>query len=131
MYTAASRLRDLASIIEPEPELARTVVAPQFEHNLIFSSDHLDNRSDQLSINMFDDGSMIVIIYERPQPMVVNDMMELKFFVTKFSDPALIHHFAGVFAELVEKYISNQSELTSEEKTNIIVFICERYRRSS
>lgn len=129
MYSSASQLKNLLSVVGPVLGPYMDTITSQFEMTVMCTQSYLGLESEQIGINLFQDGSMLIFVAGRTDPVLINDMMELRYFVTKLDDREIIQQFAQHFAAMTQHYIETVDLPDKSDRELMIVDICNQYER--
>lgn len=129
MYSSASRLKNLLSVVGPDLDPYLDTITSEFGKTVMCTQSYLGLESNQIGINLFQDGSMLIFVAGRTEPVLVNDMMELRYFVTKLDDYEIIQLFAEHFASMTQHYIATAKLPDKSDRELMIVDICNQYER--
>jgi len=129
VYTSASQIKDLLSIVGPDLGPYKDTIVSLYERNIMFTLSFLEIPSDQFGIYWFQDGSMLIFIFDQQAPELINDMMELRCFLMRFNDRNFVEQFAQRFAIMAKHYIQTVQQPSKSDRELMIIDLCDQYQR--
>ena len=131
MYTVAYRLANLINVVPPDSQITESAIVPEFEKYVIFSSIIQDDSQlttlDEYNIHLFNDGSIMVTVKNDDHAIVINDLLELRFYVLKFHSSFFAKKFIDEYNRMVSKFLVYTECASFEQRQHVIRSICEQY----
>ena len=131
MYTVANRLANLINVVPPDSRITESAIVPEFEKYVIFSSiiqdDSQSTTLDEHNIHLFNDGSIMVTIKNDDHAIIINDLLELRFYVLKFHSSSFAKKFIDEYNRMVSKFLVSTECASFDQRQYVIRSICEQY----
>lgn len=124
MYTVADRLVSLVRVVPPNEDITHNAIVPEFEKYVIHSSIFVPYFLTDTDIHLFNDGS--VVILDKNHPIVINNAMEMRFYVLKLHTTQFAKRFVEAYNRVISEFLINTDCIDYEKRCQVIVSICQK-----